>query len=75
MCQEKIPALYTQPYSMMEEEEEEVEEATALAFIRDAQVTFCRVFGSCTLFSSKSVYSRPTKRFLGINAAASEATL
>jgi hypothetical protein len=36
MYQEKIPALYTQPYSMMEEEEEEVEEATALAFIRDA---------------------------------------
>jgi hypothetical protein len=32
MYLEKIPALYTQPYSMMGEEEE-VEEATALAFI------------------------------------------
>jgi hypothetical protein len=48
MYQEKIPALYTQLYSMMEEEEE-VEEATDLAFIRDAHVTVCRVFGSCTV--------------------------
>jgi hypothetical protein len=33
----------------MMEEEEEVEEATDLAFIRDAHVTVCRVFGSCTV--------------------------
>jgi hypothetical protein len=33
MYQEKIPAFYTQTYSMMEEEEEE---ATVLACIREA---------------------------------------